>query len=96
MKPRKKKFIRKCKNGTIFYLDKWGSECCNCEPFNILYAKHNQYLMDRNGSVLRISQMNEKGYEFSAYLFDDLKKNGYVNAYKLEQNIKEFYQEMIG
>ena len=91
MKSRKKKFIRKCKNGTVFYIDKHGNEWCNCEPFKVLYIKHNQYLIARDGLVLKISQMNQKGYEFSAYLFDDLKKNGYVDTYKLEQEIKDFY-----
>lgn len=91
VKERKKKFIRKCKNGTIFYLDKWGNKWNNCEPFKILYIKHNQYLIDRDSFVLRISQINNKGYEVSVYLFEDIKKDGYIDKYKLEQEIKDAY-----
>ena len=95
IKERKKKFIRKCKNGTVFYIDTWGDNWSNCEPFKILYIKHNQYLINRDGSVLRISSMNENGYEFSAYLFEDLKKNGYVDKFELEQEVKDTYHNMM-
>ena len=74
IKERKKKFIRRCKNGTVFYIDTYGDRWSNCEPFKVLFVKHNQYLIDRNGCFLKISSMNEKGYEFSVYLFEDLKK----------------------
>ena len=74
IKERKKSFIRKCKNGTVFYLDKWGREWSHCEPFNVLYVKHNQYLVDRDGFVLRISEIYDKGYEVSPYLFEDVQK----------------------
>lgn len=95
VKSRKKKFIRKCKNGTVFYLDKWGNNWSHCEPFKILYIKHNQYFVDRDGFVLRISQINEKGYEVSAYLFEDIKKDDYADKYNLEQEIKDTYSEWI-
>lgn len=95
MKPRKKKFIRQSKNGTIFYINKYGDRWYNCEPFKILYVKHNQYLISRDGSGLKISQMNEGGYEFSAYLFEDVKKDGYVDKYKLEEEMIEFYKFYI-
>lgn len=95
IKPRKKKFIRKCKNGTVFYLDKWGSNWSHCEPFKILYIKHNQYLIDKDGFVLRISQINEKDFEVSAYLFEDIKKDGYIDNYNLEQEVKDTYLQMF-
>ena len=95
IKERKKKFIRKSKNGTVFYLDKYGSNWCHCDPFKILYIKHNQYLFDRDGFVLKISQLNEKGFEVSAYLFEDIKKNGYVDKYNLEQEVKDTYLQMF-
>lgn len=95
IKERKKAFIRKCKNGTVFYLDTWGSKWNNYEPFNILYVKHNQHFINRDGFVLRISGIYDKGYEVSPYLFEDIKKAGYVDIYHLEQNIKDIYQEIL-
>ncbi len=95
IKERKKKFIRRCKNGTVFYIDTYGDRWSNCEPFKVLFVKHNQYLMDRNGCFLKISSMNEKGYEFSAYLFEDLKKSGYTDRFKLEQEIISTYNELL-
>ena len=74
LKERKKSFIRKCKNGTVFYLDKWGSEWVCCEPSNVIWVKYNQYLVDRDGLVLRISEIYDEGYEVSPYLFEDVKK----------------------
>ena len=75
IKARKKKFLRQSKNGTIFYINKYGHKWYNCEPFKFLYAKHNQYLISRDGSYLKINQMNKDGYEFLAYLFTDVKKD---------------------
>lgn len=73
-KETKKKYIKSSKNGTVYYVDLYGEKWCCYEPFNILYVKYNQYLIDRNGSVLKISQMNQKGYEYSVYLYSDLQK----------------------
>ena len=39
--------------------------------------------------------MNEIGYEFSAYLFEDLKRNGYVDRFKLEQEVRDTYNDLI-
>ena len=39
--------------------------------------------------------MNENGYEFSAYLFEDLKKNGYIDKFELEQEVKDTYHNMM-
>ena len=95
IKERKKNFIHKSKNGTIFYLDKRGEKWNHCDPFKVLYIKHNQFLIDRDGFIIKISEIYDKGYEVSPYLFSDMKKAGYIDIYKLEQEIKETYEHFI-
>ena len=96
MKARKKSFVKKCKNGTIFYLDFWGENWGpRYEPFNIFYVKHNQFLIDRGGVVCRISEMNQKGWEFSAHTLKDFEQAGYKDEFHLVDEIKEAYNNMI-
>lgn len=93
MKERNKRFLKESKNGTVFYINKWGNKWNYCEPFKILYIKHNQYLIDSEGYWIRISHMNRQGYEFSAYLGKDFRENcTNVKVYdRLEKDLKDFY-----
>ena len=93
MKERNKRFLKESKNGTVFYLCKWGDKWSNCSPFKILYVKHNQYLIDSEGYWIKISHMNRQGYEFSAYLGREFRKDcSNVKVYdRLEKDLKNFY-----
>ena len=94
IKEKGKSYIKQSPNGTIYYLDRWGDKWYDCEPFKVLYIKYNQYLIDRNGSYIRISQMNQKEYEYSAYLYEDVKKNGSGDD-RLENEIREMYSNLL-
>lgn len=93
MKSRKKRYLRDSKNYTIYYIDFWGEQRYRPEPFNILFFKYNQYLIDRNGTLLKISEMNDKGYEYSAYMLSDLVKDSLDNS-KLHKTILHLENEI--
>ena len=93
IKKRKKSYIKHSKNGTWYYGEVTGDKWIHCEPFKILYFKYNQYLINRDGSYLKISQMNQKGYEYSVYLYNDLKEN--IDVEYLDREIKEAHSYLI-
>lgn len=93
-KKRRKSFVKKSKNGTLFYLEKWGEMWNSCEPLNVLFVKYNGYLLDRNGYSIKISSLDDDGYEISAYLWTDVKMSGFVDRYHLEQQTLSMWTEL--
>lgn len=93
MKKRKKRYIKGSKNYTIYVVNFCGEKWSGAELFNVLYFKYNQYLIGARETMLKISEMNDKGYEYSAYLLSDLIKDTPPESMKtilrLEDEIKE-------
>lgn len=93
MKKRKKRYVKDSKNYTIYVVDFCGEKWSDAELFGALYFKYNQYLIGTRETMLKISEMNDRGYEYSAYLLSNLIKDTPPDSMKsilrLEDEIKE-------
>lgn len=93
MKKRKKRYVKDSKNYTIYVVDFCGEKWSGAELFGALYFKYNQYLIGTRETMLKISEMNDRGYEYSAYLLSNLIKDTPPDSMKsilrLEDEIKE-------
>lgn len=95
LKELKKSQVKRSKNGTIFYIDKYGDNWCNCEPYNIVRIKYNQYLIDKDGIVMKISEMNKAGYEYSVFSRKTIETAKMLRLHD-EKCVETVYQNMIG
>lgn len=93
MKKRKKRYVKDSKNYTIYVVDFCGEKWSGAELFGALYFKYNQYLIGARETILRISKMDDRGYEYSTYLLSDLIKDTPTDSMKtilrLQDEIKE-------